>query len=312
MGFWNMALRIIFLLQTTIGILGNFSFIFYYLILYYRQGTLKPTDLILMHIMAANALIILSFGVPNTMTAFGMKQFLNDFACRFLLFIQKFGRTVSIGSTCLLSIFQAMTISPSESCWKDYKHRAAKYIGSSISGLWGFSMLINIFSSMDKFFSRNSENVTRKRDFGYCTIVIHDEISEFLYGVLVMCPEVFLSVLIAWSSMSMIIILYRHKQRVQHIRSTHGSSKTSPDSRATQNILLLLSSFLAFYTLSSVLRGCIALFRNQYMWLVNINPAISLCFPSFGHFVLMNPCSFLFRLIWFGSEIKIFNIIFWK
>ncbi|XP_060241946.1 vomeronasal type-1 receptor 4-like [Meriones unguiculatus] len=304
MEFWNMAIRIIFLLQTTIGILGNFSFIFYYLILYCRQGTLKPTDLILLHIMAANALIILSFGVSNTMTAFGLKQFLNDFACIFLIFIQKFGRSVSIGSTCLLSVFQAMTISPSESCWKDYKHRAAKYIGSSISGLWSFSMLINIFSSMDKFISRNSENVTRKRDFGYCTIVFHNEISEFLYAVLVMCPEVFLSVLIAWSSMSMIIILYRHKQSVQHIRSTHGSSRTSHDSRATQNILLLFSSFLAFYTLSFVLRGCIALFRNQYMWLVNINPAISLCFPCFGHFVIMNPCSFLSRLIWFGSEIK--------
>ncbi|XP_055477677.1 vomeronasal type-1 receptor 4-like [Psammomys obesus] len=300
MDFWNVALRIIFLLQTTTGILGNFSLILYYLILYYRQCTLKPTDLILMHIMTANALIILSFGVPNTMTAFGMKQFLNDFACRFLIYIQGISRSVSIGTTCLLSVCQAMTISPRESCWKDYKHRAAKYIGSSISILWIFFMLINFISIMHSFISRNSKNVTRKRDYGYCTIFVRNEISDLLYAVLVMCPEVFLSVLIAWSSMSMIIILYRHKQRVQHIRSTHGSNRTSPDSRATQNILLLVSTFLAFYTLSSILRGCIALFHNHW-WLEKIDPVMSLCFPSF---VLMNPCSILSRLIWSRSEIK--------
>ncbi|XP_055477678.1 vomeronasal type-1 receptor 4-like [Psammomys obesus] len=304
MYFWNVALRIIFLLQTTIGILGNFSLILYYLILYYRQCTLKPTDLILMHIMTANALIILSFGVPNTMTAFGMKQFLNDFACRFLIYIQGISRSVSIGTTCLLSVFQVMTISSRESCWKDYKHIAVKYIGSFISVFWVFSMLINFFTSMHSFNSRNSKNMTRKQDYGYCTIVARNEISDLLYTALVMCPEVFLSVLIAWSSMFMIIFLYRHKQRVQHIRSTHGSSRTSPDSRATQNIMLLVSSFLAFYTLSSILRGCIALFHNHNWWVTNITPSISLWFPSFGHFVLRKPCSFRSRLIWFGSEIK--------
>ncbi|XP_060242164.1 vomeronasal type-1 receptor 2-like [Meriones unguiculatus] len=304
MDLWNLTLSIIFLLQTTVGILGNFSLIFYYFILYYTQYTLKPTDLILMHIMAANALTILSVAVPQTVTTFGLKEFLNDFACRFLIYIQGISRSVSIGTTCLLSVFQAMTISPRESCWKDYKHRAAKYIGSSISILCVFSMMTNFISIMHSFISRNSKNVTRKRDYGYCTIVVHNEISEFLYAVLVMCPEVFLSLLIAWSSMSMIIILYRHKQRVQHIRSTHGSSRTSPDSRATQNILLLLSSFLAFYTLSSILRGCIALFGNHNWWLANINRVMSLCFPSFGHFVLRNPCSVLSRLVWSGSEIK--------
>ncbi|XP_055462664.1 vomeronasal type-1 receptor 2-like [Psammomys obesus] len=296
MDFWNLIFQIIFLSQTIIGIQGNMSFIFYYLLLYYRKHILKPTDLILLHIMAANALIILSFGVPHTMSAFGLKQFFKDFTCIFLIYIQGISRSVSIGTTCVLSVYQVMKISPRESCWEDYKHRAAKYIGSSISILWVFFMLINFISIMHSFISMNSKNVTRKRDYGYCTIFVRNEISDLLYAVLVVCPEVFLSVLFAWSSMSMIIILYRHKQRVQHIRSTHGSNRTSPDSRATQNILLLVSTFLVFYTLSSILRGCIVLFHNHSWWLANINPAISLCFPSFGHFVLMSPFSILSKL----------------
>ncbi|XP_059109581.1 vomeronasal type-1 receptor 4-like [Peromyscus eremicus] len=304
MDFWNLAIRITFLSQTTTGILGNFSLILFYLVLYYRECTLKPTDLIIMHLMASNAIIILSSGVPHTMRAFGLKEFLNDFGCRFLIYIQAFGRSVSIGTTCLLSVLQAMTISPRESCWRDRKVKAAKYIGCSIAILSVLYLLINFIFFIYPFIQMNSKNVTGKRDFGYCSVVGRDEISGSLYAALLVCPEIFFSVIITWSSSSMIVILYRHKQSVQHIRSTHGSSRTSPESRATQNILALLATFLFFYTLSSILRGCIAVLHNQNWWLVNINRFTSLCFPSFGPFVLMSHYSILtrFRFVWMRNK----------
>ncbi|XP_028751004.1 vomeronasal type-1 receptor 4-like [Peromyscus leucopus] len=304
MDFWNLAIRIIFLSQTTTGILGNFSLILYYLVFYYRECTLKPTDLILMHLMAANAMIILSSGVPHTMRAFGLKEFLNDFGCRFLIYIQAFARSVSIGTTCLLSVLQAMTISPRESCWRDHKVKAAKYIGCSIALLWVLYLLINFIFFLYPFIQMNNKNVTGTRDFGYCSVVGRDEVSGSLYAALLVCPEIFFSVIITWSSGSMIVILYRHKQRVQHIRSTHGSSRTSPESIATQKILALLATFLIFYTLSSVLRGCVAVLHNQNWWLVNINRFTSLCFPSFGPFVLMSHYSVLtrFSFVWMRNK----------
>ncbi|XP_015845208.1 vomeronasal type-1 receptor 4-like [Peromyscus maniculatus bairdii] len=287
MNIWNLAIRIIFLSQTILGILGNLSLMFYYLVLYYRECTLKPTDLILMHLMTANALVILSVGVPQTMAVWGMKHFLKGFGCELLLYIQGFARSVSIGTTCLLSVFQAMTISPRKSCWNDHKVKAAKYIDSHISLLWVFYMLIRFIFFMYTFIKMNIKNMTRNRDFEYCSTVGWDEIINSLYAALVMCPEFFFTVLITWSSTSMIIILYRHKQRVQHIRSSHGSSRNSPESRATQNILVLVCIFLAFYTLSTILRGYIALLYKQNWWLVNISHLTSLCFPCFIPFVLM-------------------------
>ncbi|XP_076783542.1 vomeronasal type-1 receptor 2-like [Arvicanthis niloticus] len=296
MNLYNLTIRIIFMSQITIGILGNFSLIFYYLILYYRQCTLKPTDLILLHIMAANAVIILSLGVPNTMSAFGLKQFVNDFACKLLLYIQGFGRSVSISTTCLLSVFQAMTISPRESCWKGHKARAANYICCSTSLLWVLHMLIHSIFFVYTFIKRNSKNVTREQEFGFCSIVGQEEISESLYVALVVCPEVLFSVLITWSSTSMIVILYRHKQRVQHIHSFHSSSRNSPESRATQNILALEFYFMVFYAFSSILRGCITFSHNQYLWLVKITPLVSLCFPTFAPFVFISHYSIASRL----------------
>ncbi|XP_005372016.1 vomeronasal type-1 receptor 4-like [Microtus ochrogaster] len=288
MNLWNLAVIIIIFSQTATGILGNFFLIFHYLVLYFREYTLKPTDLILMNIMAANVLIILSTGVPQTMAVWGFKQFLNDFGCKLLFYIQECGRSVSIGTTCLLSVFQALTICHRKSCWKDHKVKVEKYIICLISLIW----ILNIFISFIYFsyiiFNRNSKNMSQTRDFGYCSTVRGDEIGDSLYAALVVCPQVFLSVLMAWSSGAMIIILYRHKQRVQHIRSSHGSSRNSPEFRVTQNILILLSNFLAFYTVSSMVRGSIALLNSHNWWLVNISNLTSLCFPSFGPFVLMN------------------------
>ncbi|XP_027289495.1 vomeronasal type-1 receptor 4-like isoform X2, partial [Cricetulus griseus] len=295
MDFWILATRIIFLSKTVTGILGNLSLIFYYLVLCCRENTLKPTDVMLMNIMSANVLIILSTGVPQTMAVWGFKHFLNDFGCKLLLYIQGLGRSVSIGTTCLLSVFQALTISPRKSCWKRHKVKFEKYINPHILLIWILYLFLNFIYLAYTLAKRNSKNVTRERDFGYCFTAGWDQIGVSLYAVFVVLPEVFFSVLMTWSSGFMVFILYRHRQRVQHIRSTRGSIRNSLESRVTQYILILVSTFLAFYTLSSILRGYISLLNSQNWWLVNINRLTSLCFPLIGPFVLMNHYSIMSR-----------------
>ncbi|XP_027290064.1 vomeronasal type-1 receptor 4-like [Cricetulus griseus] len=295
MYFRTLIIKIIFLSLTTIGILGNFSVFHYYLVCY-ADCKLKTVDLIHVHLMVSNTLIILSKGVPHTMAAFGLKQFLNDIQCRLLLYIERIGRSVSIGSTCLLSVFQAVTISQKESCCKNQKVKAAKYIGCTLSLLWVLYILIHFIFFVNPLIQSYCNNVTGKQDFGHCSIAGRDGISDSLYAALVVCPEICFSLLMARSSGSMIVILYRHKLRVQHIRSTHGSSRTSPESKATQNILALVSTFLAFYTVSAILQGCVALLYNPSWWLVNTNRVTSLCFPCFGPFLLINHYSMVSRL----------------
>ncbi|XP_052616383.1 vomeronasal type-1 receptor 4-like [Peromyscus californicus insignis] len=300
MDFRNLAFRIIFLSETTTGILGNSSLIFYYLVLYCRKCILKSTDLILMHLLTANALIILSEGVPQTMAAFGFKHFLDDFGCKLLLYFQGFGRSVSFGTTCLLSVFQAMTISPSKFCWKNHKFKFEKKIGCYIFLLWMTYMFINsIHFAYKQVVKYRHNNMTRKWDFEYCRSAGMGDMGSSIYSALVVFPEIFFSVLMTWSSGSMIVILYRHKKRVQHIRSTHGSIRNSPESRVTQNILILVSTFLAFYTLSSILRGYMALSYNQNRWLIYFKALISLFFPSFVPFLLLHHYSIVSKLCFF-------------
>ena len=102
----------IILTQTVVGILGNFSLLCSYIILHVTGYRLRSTDLILKHLIVANSLVLLCKGVPQTMAVFGWKHMRSDFGCKLLFFLHRVGRGVSIGSICLLSVFQVITISP--------------------------------------------------------------------------------------------------------------------------------------------------------------------------------------------------------
>ncbi|XP_059110948.1 vomeronasal type-1 receptor 4-like [Peromyscus eremicus] len=282
----NMAIGIVLSIQSTLGILGNVLFLYYYLVIYYNEHTLKTIDLILTHVFTANSLIILSKGVPQIMRALGWKMFFNDVVCQFILYVLRLGRSMSISTTCLLSVFQAITISPIDSYCKDLKIKVPKYVRLSISLFWILYMVANMVFPMYVSTKRNSKNKTQKRDFEFCPSLGRDKIVESLYTAFWVFPEILFSILIVCSSISMIVILYGHKKRVQYILSTHVSPRTSPESRATQTILVLVCTFLAFYTLSSILQGYIALSHNPNWWLMNITAIISMCFPTLSPFVI--------------------------
>ncbi|XP_076961999.1 vomeronasal type-1 receptor 4-like [Callospermophilus lateralis] len=75
----------------------------------------RPTDLILRHLTVANSLVLLSRGIPEIMAAFGLRRFLGDIGCKLVFSVHRVARGVSVTTTCLLSIFQYITVSPRNS-----------------------------------------------------------------------------------------------------------------------------------------------------------------------------------------------------
>ncbi|KAM9046807.1 vomeronasal type-1 receptor 1-like, partial [Megaptera novaeangliae] len=93
--------------------------------------------------------------------------------------------------------------------------------------------------------------------------------------------------LIVWASGSMVLVLHRHKQRVQHIHSNSLSPRgkglsprPSHEARATRTILILVSSFVLLYSLSSILTFCVVLSVNPALWLVNTSAFVAFMFPD--------------------------------
>ncbi|XP_028641406.1 vomeronasal type-1 receptor 4-like [Grammomys surdaster] len=286
MDFGNMAIGIVISLQSALGILGNFSLLFYYLILYNKEGTLKVVDIIFIHVFTSNSLIIFSKGLPEVFAVFGWNELFDDIGCKLIMYVRRVSRTMSISTTCLLSIFQAITINTRNSCWKEFKVQITKFLGLFISLCWILFMLVNMLFPVYTSTNRNSKNKTQKRDIEFCHSIGRDKIVDLMYAAFCVFPEVLFSLLIVCSSTTMIVILYVHKKRVQHILQNHASSRTSAENRATQTILILVFTFLTFYTLSSILQGYIALSHDPSWWIMNITTIISMCFPTIGPFVM--------------------------
>ncbi|KAF5917063.1 hypothetical protein HPG69_013987, partial [Diceros bicornis minor] len=105
----NLTVGMIILLQTILGILGNLSLLYHCLLLYFTGCGLMPTDLLVKNLIVANSLVLFSREIPDAMPSFG------DFGCRYFSYVRGVGRGVSISTTCLLSVFQAIMISPRNS-----------------------------------------------------------------------------------------------------------------------------------------------------------------------------------------------------
>uniref|UniRef100_A0A8C8ZKF0 Vomeronasal type-1 receptor n=1 Tax=Prolemur simus TaxID=1328070 RepID=A0A8C8ZKF0_PROSS len=280
--------RLIFLSQTTVGLLGNFFLLYHYSFLYYTRGTSRSTDLVLKHLTVANSLVIFSKGVPQTVVTLGLKHSLTDVECKLVFYVHRVGRGVCIGTTCLLSVFQAITISPTGSRWAELKPQAPQCIGALSILCWILNMLVNTIILQYVTGQQNSINNTNEKDLGYCSAVdTGNSIVKFVHFILLSSYDVLCLGLMTWASGSMVCILHRHKQQVQHIHRTHLSPRSSPESRVTQSILVLVSTFVSFYTLSSIFILFLTIFPNPGLWLVNTSVLIAACFPTVSPFVLM-------------------------
>ncbi|XP_012498783.1 PREDICTED: vomeronasal type-1 receptor 2 [Propithecus coquereli] len=248
----------------------------------------KPVDLILRHLTVANSLVVLSRGIPESMKAFGLKQLINYSGCKVLLYVHRVARGVSMGTTCLLSVFQLITIHPVNSRWAEVKVKAPKYVGLSTILCWVLHILINIIFPIYASGKLSNKNVTKGKDLGYCSAPLHDKVIDSVYSALTSFHDVLCLGLMLWSSSSMVFILHRHKQRIQHIHRNNLSPRSSPETRATQSILVLVSTFVSFYALSSTTYIYLALFDNSSGWLVSTAAVITAGFPTVSPFVLMS------------------------
>ncbi|MBZ3871843.1 Vomeronasal type-1 receptor 4 [Sciurus carolinensis] len=283
----DLAIGLIFLFQTAVGILGNSTFLCCAVLSDLAGNRVKPTDLILRNLAWANFMALLCKGVPQTMVAFGLDHSLDDVPCKLVFYFHRVARGISLGSTCLLSIFQAITISPSNSKWAQLKVRAPKVIRPSLCLCWVLHMVVNALIPINVMDIRDGRNLTGMRDFGYCAVRSPRRQFATLYSALLASTDILCLGLMMWASGSMVFVLSRHKKRVQHIHR-YLPSRSAPESRATHSILTLVSSFLLSYLTSAILSTYMALLDEAMRWLVHTNVAMATCFPAFCPFLLLS------------------------
>uniref|UniRef100_H0XIP1 Vomeronasal type-1 receptor n=1 Tax=Otolemur garnettii TaxID=30611 RepID=H0XIP1_OTOGA len=255
-----------FFSEVGIGILANAVLLLFHILTFILEHRLKPTDLTIGHLALIHLFMLLTVGFMAT-GIFGSYNFWNDIKCKTIIYLYRLMRALSISTTCLLSVLQAITLSPRSSCLAKFKHNLSHHSQCGFLFLWVFNMSI---SGRFLLSTSATPNVTSD-GLMFVTESCHLWPSNYflkkIFFTLLTFRDVFLIGLMAFSSGYMVTLLYRHKRQSQHLYSTNLSPKASPEQRATKTILLLMGFFVVMYFLDCI-------FSSTMLW---YNDPVRLC-----------------------------------
>ncbi|XP_044537817.1 vomeronasal type-1 receptor 1-like [Gracilinanus agilis] len=285
-------LVIAYLLQTIIGVLGNFYLICHYCF-HLIQKSPKRIHLILIQLSFANAMFLLFRGIPMTIFSWGLKFFLNDIVCKIITYLQRVFRGLSICSTSLLSFFQAIIISPSSTKWAILKAKLHKSTVPCCILCWILNILIDAVLPVYINGPGNSTKSKWKNKIGYCSMDTYN-MDQLKFHYLNAFYDFIIVAVMSVSSAYMVFVLYQHKQQVQHIHSTKLYPRASPEIRATKAILLLVSIFFFFNSACIILAIYIDHFKASGSWQLYVPMFLSMSFQTISPLVLIRSETWFF------------------
>ncbi|EDL04725.1 vomeronasal 1 receptor 6 [Mus musculus] len=239
------SLKNVLYFQAGFGVLANmFLVCFYiYIILGHRP---KPTDLISCQLTLVHIMMFLTGGDVWLTDLFESLNIENDFKCKATFYISRVMRGLSICTTCLLSVFQAVTISPNTTFLAKYKQKLKNYMIYAFLCMWSFNLS---FSSNRIFFVGAYTNVSETKQMKatkYCSLLPMNNIIRGVILTVTTSRDVFLVGAMLTTSTYMVIILSRHQRQCKHLHSINHM-RASPEKRATQTILMLVVFFVVMY-----------------------------------------------------------------
>nr|XP_017526102.1 vomeronasal type-1 receptor 4-like [Manis javanica] len=278
----EVALKTTFLVQIVVGTLANVTLFFHNVSPVLCGFKQRPTHVVLTHMALANLLALLSSGIPHTMAAFLLSNPLSSLGCKVVYYTHRVARSSTLCSTCVLSTCQFFTLVPG-TVEQMMLGRVHKVTGSSCCVCWVFGLLLNIYTPMSVTGAENTGNDTDPQDRWFCSSSSPRAFIVILWS----CPDAMFIGLMVWVSGSMVGLLRRHHQRVQHIHTPKCPHSCPPEIRATHTILMLVVTFVVFYMMNLVFTFYITVFLDLHLWLIQTCNVLALCFPTVSPFLLI-------------------------
>ncbi|XP_021021017.1 putative vomeronasal receptor-like protein 4 [Mus caroli] len=264
--------------QAGLGVLANMFLLFFYtfIILGHRP---KPTDLISCQLTFVHIMMFLAGGDIWLTDIFETLNIENDFKCKTLFYISRVMRGLSICNTCLLSVVQAVTISPSTSLLAKFKRRLKMYLIYAFFCIWSFNLLyssnqILYVGGFTNLSETNQMKVTKS-----CTLLPKNYIIKGLILTVSISRDVFLVGVMLITSTYMVIILSRHKRQCKHLHSI-SHLRASPEKRATQTILLLVVFFVVMYWVDFIISSSSVLLWRYDPVILTVQKFVMCAYPT--------------------------------
>ncbi|EDL04737.1 vomeronasal 1 receptor 19 [Mus musculus] len=270
-------------IQAGLGLLPNMFLLFFYtfIILGHRS---KPMDLISCQLTFIHIMMILSEGDNLLANILESLKFGNGIKCKTTFYINRVMRGLSICITCLLSVSQAITISPSTSLLAKFKSKVKKHIIYAFFYLWSFNLS---FSSRWIFYVAGFTNVSENRQMKVtksCSLFPMNYIIRGLFLTVTMSRDICLVGVMLITSTYMVIILCRHQRQCKHLHSI-SYLRASPEKRATQNILLLVVFFVVMYWVDFIISFTSTLFWMYDPVILTVQQFVMYAYPTIAPLV---------------------------
>ncbi|XP_020833384.1 vomeronasal type-1 receptor 2-like [Phascolarctos cinereus] len=286
--------------QIVVGILGNSLLLYFYIFNFIHGHKGKPIDLILTHLSLMNVLLLLIKGMTRTVTLLGVRNFLGDIACKTIVYLDRVFRSLSLCSMCLLSSFQAISISLHSPMYTVLKTRAPKYIIPSFILCWILSLLIEGAIPIHMVTPPNSSSFRDNWNSDICTLTIYamNTFNIILWKTLY--DSVWFGLTIC-NSIYIIFMMQKHHHQVLYIYSISFTLRTSPEIRAVKTVTMLMNSFICFHLASSIFFVLYRSSQTSSSWMLHVSSFMTGCFPTFCPFVLISSISRYPRTCFFFS-----------
>ncbi|NP_001160702.1 vomeronasal 1 receptor oryCunV1R1541 [Oryctolagus cuniculus] len=281
--------------EVSIGITDNAFLLLFHILWFFLKHRPRPTDLAIGHLALIHLVMLITVGVIAT-DIFESQELWDDITCKAVIYLHQVTRGLSLGTTCLLSVLQAITLSPRSSWLANFKHTASHHIICGFLFLWVFNLSISARLLISTVATKNRTSHSLMSVTKSCSLLSLSHVFRHTFSMLGIFRDVSLVGLMAVSSGYMVTLLCRHKRRSQHLHSTSLSPRASPEHRATQTILLLLGFFVLVY-----LMDCMVSFFSG-IWL-NSDPVL-LCI----HLLVGNGYATLGPLVLISSEKRMITI----
>ncbi|XP_034375328.1 putative vomeronasal receptor-like protein 4 [Arvicanthis niloticus] len=266
--------------QARLGVLANVFLLLFciFIILHQRH---KPIDLISFQLTFVHIMFFLTGGNIWLTDIFESLNIKNEIKCKATFYISRVMRGLSICITCLLSVLQTVTISPSNSLLAKFKQKVKKYMINAFFYIWLFNLSV---SSDMLFYVGGFTNVSETKQVNVtksCSLFPMNYIIQGLIFTLSISRDVFLVAVMLTTSVYMVNILHRHQKQCKHLHSIRNL-RASPEKKATQTILLLVVFFVVMYWVDFIISFTSILlwtydpvFLTAQKFVMNVYPTIT-------------------------------------
>ncbi|XP_010621342.2 LOW QUALITY PROTEIN: vomeronasal type-1 receptor 3-like [Fukomys damarensis] len=269
-----------------LGTVGNI-FLFMNYVCCIGDTAKKSMHFILIHLVFTNIILVLSKGIPRTIAGFGVRNFLDDTGCKMVCYLQRVARGLSICTSALLTVVQAITISPRHSRWRRLEPRTVWHVLPLLLSFWGLNSMLSInllyiVTSTYRNSSHSSENDN------YCDFLPQSPKINWIFLSLLALRDIVFQGIMGGASGYMVFLLHKHHQRVLHLQSSRFVYKTPPEIKAAQSVLLLMLCFLIFYWSDCVTSLNLHFFSKTDSVTINLQEFLTIGYAVLSPFVLIH------------------------